>query len=130
MEQLLEKQGDGEAGVNSEEGAQGWDTCPGSPDPVTPLPEVPKRLSGSAPDPAPALTHANLSLTFSPFSALHPAPRPLHPPSALPGSRPLPVSPEFPPPPASQPPGLEPSLRPRLRSSHLRFPRSRHSELT
>lgn len=45
MEQLLEKQGDGEAGVNSEEGwGRAGRPALGPPDSVTFLAEVPKLL--------------------------------------------------------------------------------------
>lgn len=67
MEQLLEKQGDGEAGVNSEAGwRRAGGRALGPPDSITLLPEVPKAFKVLPLGPAPALTLANLGLTFNP----------------------------------------------------------------
>lgn len=68
MEQLLEKQGDGEAGVNSEERGSGLGDLPQDPQTRSPLSLKFPNVSRVLPlDPTPALTLANLSLTVSPF---------------------------------------------------------------
>lgn len=130
MEQLLEKQGDGEAGVNSEERAQGGDTCPGIPSSGHPSPRSSQTSFRFCPSPCPSPNRCQPQPHLQPLLGPAPGAAASAPAFGLPGFWPLPVSPGFPPGPRL--PTTGPRTRPQAPPAVLTpaVPRSRLSELT